>query len=40
VYSEEAGWQDAPHEPDALTVNIGDLLECRSGRRCSSGRRM
>ena len=38
VYSEAAGWQDAPYEPDALTVNIGDLLEYWSGRRWPSGR--
>ncbi|MGE0216011.1 isopenicillin N synthase family dioxygenase [Mycolicibacterium sp.] len=38
VYSEEAGWQDAPYDPDALTVNIGDLLEYWSGRRWPSGR--
>lgn len=38
VYSEETGWEDAPYEPDALTVNIGDLLEYWSGRRWPSGR--
>jgi isopenicillin N synthase-like dioxygenase len=38
VYSDAAGWQDAPYEPDALTVNIGDLLEYWSGRRWPSGR--
>ena len=38
VYSEEAGWQDAPYDPEALTVNIGDLLEYWSGRRWPSGR--
>ncbi|MCV7151926.1 isopenicillin N synthase family dioxygenase [Mycolicibacterium pyrenivorans] len=38
VYSEEAGWEDAPYDPDALTVNIGDLLEYWSGRRWPSGR--
>ncbi|QZY44634.1 isopenicillin N synthase family dioxygenase [Mycolicibacterium austroafricanum] len=38
VYSEDAGWQDAPYDPDALTVNIGDLLEYWSGRRWPSGR--
>ena len=27
VYSEDGGWEDAPYDPDALTVNIGDLLE-------------
>ncbi|GAA1696489.1 2-oxoglutarate and iron-dependent oxygenase domain-containing protein [Kribbella yunnanensis] len=38
VYSEEGGWADAPWEPGALTVNIGDLLEHWTGRRWPSGR--
>src|SRR6195952_4218704 len=38
VYSESEGWEDAPWEPGALTVNIGDLLEYWSGRRWPSGR--
>jgi isopenicillin N synthase-like dioxygenase len=38
VYSEAEGWADAPYRPDALTVNIGDLLEYWSGRRWPSGR--
>jgi len=38
VYSEQAGWEDAPWEPGSLTVNIGDLLEYWSGRRWPSGR--
>ena len=38
VYSEAEGWQDAPYDPEALTVNIGDLLEYWSGRRWPSGR--
>jgi len=38
VYSEVGGWEDAPYDPDALTVNIGDLLEYWSGRRWPSGR--
>jgi isopenicillin N synthase-like dioxygenase len=38
VYSEAEGWEDAPYDPDALTVNIGDLLEYWSGRRWPSGR--
>jgi isopenicillin N synthase-like dioxygenase len=38
VYSESGGWEDAPWEPGALTVNIGDLLEYWSGRRWPSGR--
>ncbi|AOW91692.1 oxidoreductase [Rhodococcus sp. WMMA185] len=38
VYTEEGGWEDAPYDPEALTVNIGDLLEYWSGRRWPSGR--
>jgi isopenicillin N synthase-like dioxygenase len=38
VYSDADGWSDAPYDPDALTVNIGDLLEYWSGRRWPSGR--
>lgn len=38
VYSEETGWEDAPYDTEALTVNIGDLLEYWSGRRWPSGR--
>ena len=38
VYSDESGWADAPYDPSALTVNIGDLLEYWSGRRWPAGR--
>ena len=38
VYSEAGGWADAPYDPAALTVNIGDLLEYWSGKRWPSGR--
>lgn len=38
VFSEADGWTDAPYDPAALTVNIGDLLEYWSGRRWPSGR--
>jgi isopenicillin N synthase-like dioxygenase len=38
VYSNAHGWCDAPYDPDALTVNIGDLLEHWSGRRWPAGR--
>jgi isopenicillin N synthase-like dioxygenase len=31
-------WQDAPYAPDALTINIGDLLAHWTGLRWSSGR--
>ena len=32
------GWVDAPYDPDALTVNIGDLLAHWTGLRWRSGR--
>ena len=38
VFSDAGGWADAPYRADALTVNIGDLLEYWSGRRWPSGR--
>lgn len=38
VFSDADGWADAPYRADALTVNIGDLLEYWSGRRWPSGR--
>ncbi|WP_410869775.1 isopenicillin N synthase family dioxygenase [Nocardia sp. A7] len=38
VYTEADGWADAPYDPTALTVNIGDLLAYWSGERWPSGR--
>lgn len=38
VYTEADGWADAPYDPAALTVNIGDLLAYWSGERWPSGR--
>ncbi|MFW0792507.1 2OG-Fe(II) oxygenase family protein [Gordonia sp. CPCC 205515] len=38
VYSDDGGWADAPYAPDALTINIGDLLEYWSGGRWPAGR--
>ncbi len=38
VFSDAGGWEDAPYDPAALTINIGDLLEYWSGRRWPSGR--
>lgn len=35
---DERGWIDAPFDPDAFTVNIGDLLEHWTGLRWRSGR--
>lgn len=32
------GWVDAPYDPDALTVNVGDLLAHWTGLRWRSGR--
>lgn len=34
----EAGWVDAPYDPSALTINIGDLLAHWTGLRWRSGR--
>ncbi|WNI19449.1 isopenicillin N synthase family dioxygenase [Actinacidiphila sp. ITFR-21] len=33
-----AGWEDAPYDADALTVNIGDLMARWTGDRWRSGR--
>jgi isopenicillin N synthase-like dioxygenase len=33
-----SGWADAPYDPDALTINIGDLLAHWTGLRWRSGR--
>ncbi|WEO96005.1 2-oxoglutarate and iron-dependent oxygenase domain-containing protein [Streptomyces sp. FXJ1.172] len=38
VYTDERGWADAPYDPAALTVNIGDLLARWTGDRWRSGR--
>ncbi len=42
VYQDPAdggtGWRDAPYEPGALTVNIGDLMARWTGDRWRSGR--
>lgn len=38
VFTEQGGWADAPFDPEALTVDIGDLLAYWSGDRWLSGR--
>ena len=38
VWTEEDGWEDAPYEPGALTINTGDLLARWSGSRWKSNR--
>ena len=38
VFTDDAGWQDAPYDPDALTINIGDLMASWTGGRWRSGR--
>ncbi|MFI2203975.1 isopenicillin N synthase family dioxygenase [Streptomyces sp. NPDC020192] len=38
VYTDEDGWQDAPWDPAALTINIGDLMAHWTGDRWRSGR--
>ncbi|WP_406838343.1 isopenicillin N synthase family dioxygenase [Streptomyces sp. AHU1] len=38
VFTEADGWQDAPFDPAALTINIGDLMARWTGDRWRSGR--
>ncbi len=38
VYTDEGGWQDAPFDPAAFTINIGDLMARWTGDRWRSGR--
>jgi isopenicillin N synthase-like dioxygenase len=38
VWTAQDGWEDAPYEPGALTINAGDLLARWSGGRWKSNR--
>lgn len=38
VFTDEGGWEDAPYDPDAFTINIGDLMAFWTGGRWRSGR--
>jgi isopenicillin N synthase-like dioxygenase len=38
VWTDEGGWEDAPYDPEAFTVNIGDLMARWTGDRWRSGR--
>ncbi|TQK52623.1 isopenicillin N synthase-like dioxygenase [Streptomyces sp. SLBN-118] len=38
VFTDEGGWEDAPYDPEAFTVNIGDLMARWTGDRWRSGR--
>ncbi len=38
VFTDEGGWEDAPFDPDALTINVGDLMARWTGDRWRSGR--
>ncbi|MFF1809845.1 isopenicillin N synthase family dioxygenase [Streptomyces sp. NPDC058251] len=38
VFTDDGGWEDAPYDPAAFTINIGDLMARWTGDRWRSGR--
>ncbi|MFE9952083.1 isopenicillin N synthase family dioxygenase [Streptomyces sp. NPDC005531] len=38
VFTDDNGWEDAPYDPEAFTINIGDLMARWTGDRWRSGR--
>ncbi|MFE7792576.1 isopenicillin N synthase family dioxygenase [Streptomyces sp. NPDC057460] len=38
IFTEDGGWEDAPYDPEAFTINIGDLMARWTGDRWRSGR--
>ncbi|MFF4549795.1 isopenicillin N synthase family dioxygenase [Streptomyces sp. NPDC001406] len=38
IHTDEGGWRDAPFDPAAFTINIGDLMARWTGDRWRSGR--
>ncbi|GAA2641116.1 isopenicillin N synthase family dioxygenase [Streptomyces vastus] len=38
VYTDDGGWEDAPYDPEAFTINVGDLMARWAGDRWRSGR--
>ncbi|MDX3244772.1 isopenicillin N synthase family dioxygenase [Streptomyces sp. ME18-1-4] len=40
IWTDEGGWEDAPLDPEAFTINIGDLMARWTGDRWRSGRHL
>ncbi|WP_406467177.1 isopenicillin N synthase family dioxygenase [Streptomyces sp. NBC_01594] len=38
IFTDDGGWEDAPYDPEAFTINIGDLMARWTGDRWRSGR--
>ncbi|MEU2716152.1 2-oxoglutarate and iron-dependent oxygenase domain-containing protein [Streptomyces sp. NPDC007205] len=38
IFTDAGGWEDAPYDPEAFTINVGDLLARWTGDRWRSGR--